>query len=344
MNFPISKEYIYFDSARSSGMYQELLKWRNNHDNLLLKKGSQLRINHEDFVDNFRKGIASFFHSSKANVYMTQSFSTGFKSLLNILDYNLNFLIIENDYPTIEEQLKFNGFNYDVIVNADDFEQTILNGLEKYKPNVLVLSIVQYINGLLVDLNFLKEIKIKYPKLLIIADGTQFCGTKDFNFKNSSIDVLISSGYKWLFSGYGNGFLLVKKKIVQAYLNVESKKFAEKSFSLAFEPGNIDTLNFGSLLFSINKISEYGIFKIENRLNLLSNYAKKKFIEKKLLDKQILNRKEHSNIFNLRGGIKIFNKLIENKIICSIRGNGIRVSFNIYNQEKEIDYLLTFFK
>ena len=94
MNFPISKEYIYFDSARSSGMYQELLKWRNNHDNLLLKKGSQLRINHEDFVDNFRKGIASFFHSSKANVYMTQSFSTGFKSLLNILDYNLNFLII----------------------------------------------------------------------------------------------------------------------------------------------------------------------------------------------------------------------------------------------------------
>ena len=48
----------------------------------------------------------------------------------------------------IEQQLKFNGFNYDVIVNADDFEQTILNGLEKYKPqciSIVYCSIYKWI-------------------------------------------------------------------------------------------------------------------------------------------------------------------------------------------------------
>ena len=193
------------------------------------------------------------------------------------------------------------------------------------------------------DLNFFKQLKKTHPGLLIIADGTQFCGTKDFNFQNSGIDVLISSGYKWLFSGYGNGFVLIKNNFVEGFLNDISKKNAEESFSLAFEPGNIDTLSFGSLLYSLNKISDYGILKIENRLKHLSNYAMEKFIKKNLLDDQITKRKQHSNIFNLKGGEFLYRKLLQNNIICSRRGNGIRVSFNFYNTEEEIDFLLTFF-
>ena len=79
------------------------------------------------------------------------------------------------------------------------------------------MTIVQYINGFLIDINFLKKLKKKCPQLLIIADGTQFCGTKDLNFEKSPFDVLISSGYKWLYSGYGNGFILLKKKLFRIF-------------------------------------------------------------------------------------------------------------------------------
>jgi selenocysteine lyase/cysteine desulfurase len=146
-----------------------------------------------------------------------------------------------------------------------------------------------------------------------------------------------------MFSGFGNGFLLIKKNILKQFLNKNSKNVGESSFSLAFEPGNIDTLNFGSLLFSINKISNYGISKIEKRLKCLSIYAKKKFIDKNLLESHLVIRNDHSNIFNLKGGDLLYKKLIDNKIICSRRGDGIRVSFNFYNKKKEIDFLLTFF-
>ena len=61
MNFPISEQNIYFDSAKSSRLYKELLAWRKEHDNMLHEKGSQSRLNHDTFIDNLRYGIGNFF-------------------------------------------------------------------------------------------------------------------------------------------------------------------------------------------------------------------------------------------------------------------------------------------
>jgi len=343
MNFSIYNKHIYLDTARSSGLYQKLLEWRNNHDKKLYESGSQFRDNNDLFIKNLKNSISSFFHTEQSSVYLTQSFSLGFKSLLSILNPNLKFLLINNDYPSILQQVKNNGFDYNLINNDYNIEQLILDSIEKSKPQVLALSIVQYIDGLLIDLEFLKIIKKKFPELLIIADGTQFCGTTDFNFENSAIDVLVSSGYKWLYSGYGNGLILIKRKFFQNFIKKKIMVTENKSFISAFEPGNIDTLNFGSLLFSINLISKIGIGNIEKTIKKLSNYAKERFVYSDLLEKKILNRKEHSNIFNLKGNNLLHKKLIKNNIICSKRGNGIRVSFSFLNKKKEIDMLMKYF-
>ncbi|MAU63310.1 MAG: aminotransferase [Flavobacteriaceae bacterium] len=344
MKFPISKKYIYFDSARSGGMYQELLYWRKKHDNLFLNKGSQFRFNYDDFIEDVRNGVTDFFNSQNNFVFLTNSFSVGFNSLLSILNPNLKFLLIKDDYPSIIDKVRINRFKHDFVENTFDLEEKIIKKIEIFKPQVLAISIVQYLNGVYLNLDFFNKIKSKYPELLIIADGTQFCGTKSFDFNSSAIDILISSGYKWLYSGYGNGFLLIKKNFIRNFLKNSDIKNLEKFLSGTFEPGNLDTLSFGSLLFSINMISKYGIDKIEKKVNSLSNYAYKKFNVYNLLDYQTINRQRHSNIFNIKGNKLLYKKLIKNQIICSIRGSGIRVSFNFYNKKKEIDYLLKFFK
>ena len=344
MNFPISEKYIYFDSARSGGMCQELLSWREKHDNLFLNKGSQFRLKNDDFIDEVRNGVAKFFNSQNNYVFLTNSFSVGFNSLLGILNPNLKFLLLEDDYPSIIDQVKFNRFKHDFVEKAFDLEEKIIEKIEIYKPDVLALSIVQYLNGVYLDADFFNRIKREFPQLLIIADATQFCGTKSFDFNSSGIDILISSGYKWLFSGYGNGFILIKKNLIKDFLKNNDKKNIKDFLYRTFEPGNLDTLSFGSLLFSIKKISDYGIDKIENRINILSNYGKEKFTEYNLLDYQVKNRVKHSNIFNLKGNDLLYQELINNQIICSRRGSGIRVGFNFYNKEKQIDYLLKFFK
>ena len=146
----------------------------------------------------------------------------------------------------------------------------LLNEIKKKLPNVLIFSIVQHIDGTLIDLDFIKKIKNEFPEILIIADGTQFCGTKFFDFKNSNIDILISSGYKWMLGGYGNGFISINPSCSPNHFKMDINSY---NLSLIFEPGHLDTLSFGSLLFSLKTISNYGIKNIESDIKKLVSFG-----------------------------------------------------------------------
>ena len=39
-------------------------------------------------------------------------------------------------------------------------------------------------SGLLIDIEFLKKIKLNYPEIIILGDGTQFLGGHFFNFQD----------------------------------------------------------------------------------------------------------------------------------------------------------------
>ena len=338
MNFPALENKIYFDTARSGLMSDELLKWRKDHEYQFFLEGSQFRINHDECFDKTRFEINSFFNSPDSKTYLSQNFSIGFNSLIKIIKKDSKVMMIKGDYPSIIKQIMCSNLEYFFIDNSWDLENQIINGIKENNPSVFVFSIVQYIDGLLIDLDFIKKIKEQFPSILFIADGTQFFGTKFFEFNSSKIDVIISSGYKWMLGGYGNGFVSFNKSISLDHF-IDNLKFQDL-FDL-FEPGHLDTLNFGSLCFSLNKLSKYGIKKIENKINVLSTYAKKKFQEKNLLDDKIIKRKIHSNIFNIKGCNLIYTELLKHKIICSKRGEGLRLSFNFYNTIDEIDFLMS---
>ena len=336
MKFPALENKIYLDTARSGLMFSELLSWRNKHEIDFLNRGSQFRLNDESLLDQTKLEINKFLGSIDLTTFLVQNFSIGLSLLLKAIKSDKTILMIKDDYSSIINQVVSSGIKYNFSNNTFDLETQILKGINKYNPEILIFSIVQHIDGTLIDLDFIKQIKKDYPNILIIADGTQFCGTKYFNFKNSSIDVLISSGYKWMLGGYGNGFISFNKGFLNSYFKLEKKNLLS-----LFEPGHHDTLSFGSLLFSLKKISNYGIDKIEKQINSLSIYTLDKLKTKKLLDTKILKRNNHSNIFNIKGDEILYKHLLDNNVICSQRGNGIRISINFYNTKSEIDYFLS---
>src|SRR5690606_2601650 len=193
------------------------------------------------------------------------------------------------------------------------------------------LSLVKYINGIKVDLEFLSRLKMDYPDLLIFADGTQFCGTEDFDFEASGIDVLGASGYKWMNAGYGNAFFLFKEsvqgKVAPRSLGFNSLqgkyKPQEGNFIGRFEPGHQDTLNFGSLKVAIQLIRKIGMTSIQEHLRSLTQQAKLALEKEDLLEPAVTQRVLHSSIFNIRGDENLFQLLNQNNIICSRRGEGI---------------------
>ncbi len=346
--FPVLAHNTYLNTASSGLLYDSLLEYRQEHDLDFLIGGSMFRDHQQDFLHQVRKTIARFFGSAINSTILTPNFSLGFNTILNGLENNTKVLLLDDDYPSINFAVANKGFEICYAQVNATLEQNIEDVIEKHKPNIFAFSLVQYINGIAIDLDFIKQLKSKYPSLLIIADATQFCGTKTFDFQTSGIDILGCSGYKWLLGGYGNGFILFNDSILNQitsdnYKNASSGAGYDASYTsliARFECGHLDTFNFGSLQCSLDFLTKIGLSTIEKKINELSNYVKEELHQLNLLEEDVIQRKNHSSIFNFKGDQKLFNHLVSKNIITSLRGSGIRISIHFYNSEEDINKLI----
>ena len=280
---------------------------------------------------------------------MTPNFSLALNLLLEGLPKHQKVLLLKGDYPSLNWVFETRDFERLYIDIDTQLEERIYATVKKNEIDILALSVIQWINGIKIDLDFLKRLKTDFPNLMIIADGTQFCGTQKFDFEKSGIDILGASTYKWLLAGYGNAFLLVKEGIkdrfdLKAIGNGSVDRDISKRDAIPFckhlEPGHLDSLNFGSLQYALGFLERIGIENIEAYLKGISKKVKHELLQLGLLESSVENRLGHSTIFNIRGDQKLFEQLTSHKVVCAQRGSGIRLSFHFYNTEDEVDRIV----
>jgi selenocysteine lyase/cysteine desulfurase len=281
-------------------------------------------------------------------VALVPNFSFGFNTLMEGIDKSKKVLLLEGDYPSINWAVISREFEVCTAAIDENIELNIEEALRNHKPDVFAFSIVQYISGIKLSIDFLRNLKEKYPDTLFIADGTQYCGTEKFDFDASKLDVLIASSYKWLNGGYGNAFMLFQENMPEkvspktcGFNSLQGKyKAHEGNFIGKFEPGHLDTLNFGSLKTALEYLKEIGMGLVEERISNLSELAKQQFSELGLLEEMVQKRSQHSSIFNIKGDTQLYDFLRNENILCSRRGQGIRLSFHYFNTEEELDFLI----
>ncbi len=351
--FPVLSEYTYLNTASSGLLSKSLTQWRHQHDLDFLNGGSLFRDNHKTHIESIRAKVSHFFDAPNTETALVPNFSFGFNALLEGLPKNSKVLLLRTDYPSINWAVEQRGFEVFYAPVDENLEQNIEAAVSKNHPDVFAFSLVQFVNGIKIDLDFLKKLKAYHPNLLLIADGTQFLGTTKFSFTESPLDVLGASAYKWLLAGYGSGFFMVKEEAqIRFFLKTIGFNSAENfetqrqqvRFIKQLEPGHHDTLNYGTLEQAIKMLENIGMEKIENQILKLSQFAKAEFSAMELLEEAVENRNGHSNIFNIKGDAALFQKLTKNKIICSQRGKGIRVGFHFYNSENDIERLIDILK
>jgi len=347
--FPVLNSYTYLNTASCGLISKSLVKWRHEHDQNLLKGGSVFRDTHKPFIESIRESVANYFNAGKNETALVPNFSFGLNTLLGGIDRSKKVLLLEGDYPSINWAVENRDFEVCYATIDENLEQNIEEAIATYRPDIFAFSLVQYISGIKIDMDFIKRLKAYHPGLLLVADGTQFLGTSNFSFADSGLDVLGVSAYKWILAGYGNGFFMIKEeaqpKILPKTIGFNSADATygnrdEISFIKLFEPGHQDTLNYGSIQQSLQMLEKIGKEQIEIKLNSLVSKAKSRFADLGLLEDKIVKRNIHSSIFNIKGDHDLFQKLSANNIICSKRGHGIRVSFHFYNSEEDLDKLI----
>ncbi|MBP2832429.1 aminotransferase class V-fold PLP-dependent enzyme [Aquimarina sp. U1-2] len=347
--FPVATSTTYINTASSGLLYHSLVEYRQQHDQNFLTGGSTFRAQQQNFLNTVRTTISDFFGNSKGMTALTPNFSLGLNTILHGLHKSKKVLVLEHDYPSIHVAVTSKKFEVYYAKVDGRVEEHITEAIKKHKPDIFIFSLVQYSSGISVDLAYIKDLKVLYPDMLIIADGTQFCGTRAFNFATSGIDILGCSGYKWLLGGYGNGFFLFQADILkqitpEAYLEASKKAEYDSSYTnltARFECGHLDTFNFGSLLHSLRFLSEIGVSNIEQYLGKLGEYTKNELNRLHLLDTTVLRRKTHSTIFNIKGDQKLFEYLMKHHIITSLRGPGVRISLHFFNTFEDVDRLIS---
>ncbi len=348
-HFPALSSCIYLNTASNGIVPKPVIEWRRQHDMDLMNHASVFRDKHKTHIEQIRKTVADFFSASVLETALIPNFSFGINMVLEGLPEGQKVLLLKNDYPSVNWPVETRDFNVCYAEIDEHLEKNIEEAVAKHRPEIFVFSMVQWLSGIKINFEFLKQLKSQYPDLLIIADGTQYLGTEDFNFTNSGIDVMGASTYKWLTAGYGNGFLMIKtaarKRIFPKTIGFNSaERFESEATDTAymkhFEPGHQDTLNYGSLEQSIFFVESIGKERLYENIKSISSKAKLRFGEMGILKNDTLLRENHSSIFNLKGDKIMFDKLKENNIIASLRGGGIRVSFHYYNSEDDLDKLV----
>ena len=304
--FPALKTCIYADTAAAGLMFDDLLEWRQDQDLDLLLQASAMWPSKISILNDTRSVIKKFFNAQDADVALVPNFSIGLNLLLENQNTSQQVLLIENDYPSVNWPFESRGFPISYVKPGLQMEERIKEMVQSKNIAILALSLVQWLNGVKIDLNFLRTLKQEHPDLLIIADGTQHCGAFSVDMEDSGIDVLGASGYKWLLGGYGNGFMLVKESAFNRFQH-QSVGFNsaegilgnrdQVSFCKQLEPGHLDSLSFGSLCRSLELLERIGMDKIDARNRSLSQYALSAFRQLGILEEDILQRKEHGCIF-----------------------------------------------
>jgi len=347
--FPITSTYTYLNTPFTGVLSSEVSKKIQDMEEAYRLRGSVFTNEYENqIIEDTKSLIAKIYNSKAENIGLLNNFSTGFNLILNDLSDSSKVVLLTQDYPSVNLPVKSRHFQiYEVDINHHLYEN-LRKVFTEESPDFFMFSMSQFISGITFSMDALKELKNEFPSVSFMVDATQYCGTESFDFENSPFDVFGTSGYKWINAGLGNAFFLIKDSFLNRFNfktigsnSLSSKPEGEPRLTGFLEPGHYDILAVARLKFALEfHYNKVGIDFIESNIKTLSKQAKAQFLEMNLLDNEIINADAYQNIFSLKGDEKLMEKLQDKGILSAYRGGRIRVGFQYFNTETDLENLL----
>ena len=374
------KSLVYLDSANSSQKPKKVIDSLNkfySEDFANVGRGIYtLAANASEQYENTRLALKKFINASNeseiiftknsteslnlvASCYGSKFINEGDEIISTELEHHANFVPWHFLRKKKGAIIKFLEIDDKGNLKIEDLEKLITK-----KTKIISLTHMSNVTGTIVDIKKVVEIA-KIHNIPVCVDGTQGAAHLDVNLKDIDCDFYAFSGHK-MYGPTGVGILNIKYKWLEAFEpfiggggmidNVSKEDINYAKGAWKFEAGTMPTAEIIALNESIkfiNSIGKQEIIKHENQLT------------KKAL-KDLKNIKEVSVVGdpNTRGGVFSFNlKDIHSHDVSTIfdsegiavRGghhccqilhdklnlnSSVRVSFGVYNDEKDIDVLL----
>ncbi len=361
--FIILDNYIYLNHAAISAMP------KRSFDNfeLYAKKNREQAALAVDFnveiLEQVRSKIARFINAKNLEIAFTKNTTSGLILAANSIDLKEgdNIILVQNEFPAnIYPWTAKKDEGIEIRFAPEKNNRVDVNdiiALCDERTKIISISLVEFHNGFRNDIKALSKFT-RDKGIYLCVDGIQGLGVINFDVKEIPVDFLSTGTQKWLLGPEGLGFLYINEKILDNlkvpnpgwlrredffnFQNINQKLINEAK---KFEEG---ALNFSAIFLfngSIDLFLEVGIDNIEKRIMELTDFLidglKKKNYQ---IVSPIENYNERSGIISFKkDGVdieKLYEHLIDKKIICSLRNGNIRISPHFYNNFDDIKFLL----
>jgi len=226
------------------------------------------------------------------------------------------------------------------------------------RTKIIAMPIVHWADGSLFDIAKIRSVSSAYDSYLLV-DGTQSVGAMDLNLKEIKLDFLVVAAYKWLLGPYSAGMayygerFLDGEAIEESWMNrYDSDNFAQlvnyqDSYRLGarrYEVGQSSNfIAVPMMQTAIRQLNEWKPSEIQAYCKHITSTALQTLSSEGFVIEDAAYRAHH--LFGIRVRpkddlVSITTKLKAAKISVSIRGDAIRVSPNVYNEQKDIEQLV----
>lgn len=298
-----------------------------------------------------RQLIAGFIGADANNVAMVPGFSWAINAVVQSLKVTERVLLYNGDYPSLIEPFRINNFPITWVDAPDGFHidiDTVRTAITNRTVDVVAVSHVQWNSAYRIDLKEIGDL-CRTHGVIFIVDATQSLGAHVIDLSKLNIDVFISSHYKWMNAGFGNGTLYISDAFLQQYppvvgghnsYHMVADKWMYIPSIKSYEPGSPNMHGFHILAAEIERKNVMGVAAIEAHNRRLTSLFLEGISTLNLSVIGPLDTARRGSFVLLRDENGLGARLKENGFVVTLRNGLVRISFHYYNTEEEVSKLV----
>jgi selenocysteine lyase/cysteine desulfurase len=257
-----------------------------------------------------------------------------------------------------ETKLRVVARKDDIPQRGRDWNERIIESITR-DTAFIVMASVHWMNGTKFDLERIGE-RCREVGAKLIVDGSQSVGALPINVKKAKVDALICAGYKWLMGPYSSALSYIHEDFNDGIPLEESwmtRPNAEHFDRLTdyvedYKPGAVryDVGQSSNFIFlpmldeALGQLLNWGVDKIQDYARILGIPLIDFFLERGSPVDDQAHRAHHLMGLQLPEGTKgeaLMNELQSRNVYVSLRGNNIRISINVFNNEEDVGELIS---
>ena len=353
--FPVTERFAYLNTAAAGPVSRASYAAATTYYEKMMRDGDVHWNRWLAEREAIRKKVAEFINAEPEEIALTTNTSSGMNMIVDAVEDRGEVISDQLEFPVTTLPWMNRRIPVHLLPPRDgEIQVDDIRAAMTADTGVIALSHVQYSNGFRIDPAKVGEIKGRH---VFVLNAAQSAGAFEIDVKRMQIDALCATGHKWMLSGYGSGFVYLKRELLYqthsrtlGWLSVEDP-FGMRNDELRPRHDAAARIELGcphfagifSLGASLDLIGEIGIANIQERVLELNRFLTSRLAENGwnvLSPIQNEDSRSAETLVACDKPAEVVRHLLRRGVIVTEKPEGMRVATHFFNNEDDIERLI----